>query len=171
MEASIPNWTSAPRAEAIQRRISRMIGCLIGLVVTALAPFATPTAAWATGSPDSGSLSTPGSTFAQGPASSDQLSLYARIASVNACIATRAGEDFEKAAGVAGETIAQLILGVHKGLIETSGTTPLTLEELRKGSINAAVIGATEICPQQVPAQLSEKVKQALASQATVTPG
>lgn len=148
-----------------------MIGCLIGLLVTALASFATPTAVWAADLPDGGTIPSGASAFEQGPASSDQLALYARIASVNACIATRAGEDFEKAAGVAGETIAQLILGVHKGLIETSGTTPLTLEELRKGSINAAVIGATEICPQQVPAQLSEKVKQALASQATVTPG
>lgn len=148
-----------------------MIGCLIGLLVTALASFATPTAAWAADLSNGVTTPSGASAFEQGPASSDQLALYARIASVNACIATRAGEDFEKAAGVAGETIAQLILGVHKGLIETSGTTPLTLEELRKGSINAAVIGATEICPQQVPAQLSEKVKQALASQATVTPG
>lgn len=169
--SSIANWPSALRAEANRRRVSRVIGCLIGLLVTVLAPLATPAASWAADLPGGGSPPTPDSVFTQGPASSDQLTLYARIASVNACIATRAGEDFEKAAGVAGETIAQLILGVHKGLIETSGTTALTLEDLRKGSINAAVIGATEICPQEVPAQLSEKVKQALASQATVTPG
>ena len=83
---------------------------------------------------------------------------------MNTCIATRAGQDFEQAAGIAGETIAQLILGVHKGLIASSGSTPLTLDELRKGSINAAVIGATEICPTQVPAALTEKVSQALAN-------
>jgi hypothetical protein len=147
-----------------------MIGFLIASLVMVLAPFAMSSVAWAAG-PDAMSAGSGSSAFAQGPASSDQLALYARIASVNTCLATRAGEDFEKAAGVAGETIAQLILGVHQGRIETSGTTPLTLEELRKGSINAAVIGATEICPQQVPAELSEKVKQALASQATSTRG
>lgn len=104
------------------------------------------------------------SAYAQGPANSDQLALYARIASVNACIATRAGQDFEQAAGVAGETIAQLILGVHQGLIASSGSTPLSLDELRKGSINAAVIGATEICPKEVPADLTKEVRMALAT-------
>lgn len=142
---------------ALFRAISGLL-CLLLLVLT---PLAMPSAAWAVSATDP---STP-SAFAQGPASSDQLALYARIASVNACIATRAGQDFEQAAGVAGETIAQLILGVHKGLIASSGSTPLTLEDLRKGSINAAVIGATEICPKDVPADLTDKVRQALASQ------
>lgn len=158
------------RAHRIPKFLFGVLALVLGLLVMVL-PLTVPAAAWAVGTPDGGALPTASSVFVQGPASSDQLALYARIASVNTCLATRAGEDFEKAAGVAGETIAQLILGVHQGLIETSGTTPLTLEELRKGSINAAVIGATEICPQQVPAELSEKVKQALASQATSTRG
>lgn len=142
---------------------SRWLAFLLGLIVLVLAPLTAPAAALASSSQAAASV--PGAMiFEQGPASSDQLALYARIASVNTCIATRSGQDFEKAAGVAGETIAQLILGVHDGLIQTSGSTPLTLEELRKGSTNAAVIGATEICPNQVPADLTAKVKQALAS-------
>ena len=164
------NRAFPPRMERARRLLPRMIGCLLGLLVIVLTTLAVPSVARAAG-PDGGSVGSGSSAFEQGPASSDQLALYARIASVNTCLATRSGEDFEQAAGVAGETIAQLILGIHKGLIATSGSTPLTLDDLRKGSINAAVIGATEICPQQVPAELSEKVKLALSSQVTATPG
>lgn len=145
---------------------SRPLACLLGCWLLVLTAVVAPTAAWASDNHSSGTGAAR-STFEQGPASSDQLALYARIASVNACIATRSGQEFEQAAGVAGETIAQLILGVHKGLIASSGSTPLTLEELRKGSINAAVIGATEICPKEVPDDLTDKVRQALASQAS----
>lgn len=150
--------------------ISQAIAWMLGLLVLILSPTIAPAAA---GASSSGTvpLQEATSAFTQGPATSDQLALYARIAAVNTCIASRAGEDFEQAAGVAGETIAQLILGVHQGLIATSGDTALTLEDLRKGSINAAVIGATEICPKQVPAELTDKVRQALAGQAGATNG
>lgn len=148
--------------------VSTAFAWLLGLLVLVLTPITAPATAWASGGP-SAEATAAGSAFEQGPASSDQLALYGRIASVNTCIATSAGQDFEQAAAVAGETIAQLILGVHNGLIQTSGTTPLTIEELRKGSINSAVIGATEICPKQVPTDLSDKVRQALASQASAT--
>lgn len=144
------------------RVIGRAIAGLICVVTLTFAAPAPPAGAVTQVGQATATAALP-ATFEQGPASSDQLALYARIASVNTCIATRAGQDFEQAAGVAGETIAQLILGVHKGLIATSGETPLSLEDLRKGSINAAVIGATEICPKQVPAALKEKVNQALA--------
>jgi hypothetical protein len=45
----------------------------------------------------------------------------------------------------------------------------LSIEELRKGSFNSAVIGAVEICPQQVPAEVLKKVQAALR-QAAPTP-
>ena len=38
----------------------------------------------------------------------------------------------------------------------------LSIEELRKGSINSAVIGAVEICPKEVPADVKSKVEAAL---------
>lgn len=143
--------------------LRRACGWLLGLLLLVLVPMAGPLPARAI-TTTAAAAAAP-SAFDQGPASSDQLALYARIASVNACIASGSGEDFEQAAAIAGETIAQLILAVHKGLIADSGSTPLTLEELRRGSVNAAVIGATEICPRDVPADLTAKVRQALASQ------
>ncbi len=97
------------------------------------------------------------------PASPAEMNLYTRIAAVNACISRSAGVDFDKAVGIAGETIAQVILGQHQGLIQQVGTKPLTLEELRKGSINSAVIGAYEICPKQVPPEVAKKVQDALS--------
>ena len=166
---SAPEFQPMP-GQRTPLRLGQVITWLLSLAMLVVSPWAMPAAAWGDNVNRMGAPA--GSTaFEQGPASSDQLALYARIASVNTCIATGAGQDFEQAAGVAGETIAQLFLGVHRGLIATSGTTPLTLEELRKGSINAAVIGATEICPKQVPADLSNKVKQALASAAGPTSG
>ena len=99
------------------------------------------------------------------PATPAEMGLYTRIAAVNTCISRSAGVDFDKAVGVAGETIAQLILGVHKGLIQQVGTKPLTLDELRKGSINSAVLGAYELCPKQVPPEVAKKVQEALAKQ------
>jgi len=150
--------------------VSRALAWVLCLLLLVVSPLSLPPAAWASGT-QAAAATAAASPFDLGPASSDQLALYARIASVNTCIAARAGEGFEQAAGIAGETIAELILGVHGGLIQTSGDTPLTLEELRKGSINAAVIGATEICPKQVPADLTKKVKQALANAEGLTSG
>ena len=99
------------------------------------------------------------------PATAADMGLYTRIAAVNACIARGAGVDFDKAVGIAGETIAQLILGVHGGLIQQVGAKPLTIDDLRKGSINSAVIGAFELCPKQVPPEVAKKVQEAIAKQ------
>ncbi len=99
------------------------------------------------------------------PASQSEMTLYTRIAAVNVCIAQGAGVEFGKAAAIAGETIAQLIQGQHGGLIQQVGTKPLTIEELRRGSVNSAVIGAVELCPKQVPADVVKKVQDALKQQ------
>ena len=96
------------------------------------------------------------------PATAAEMALYTRIGAVNVCISRAAGIDFEKSVGIAGETIAQLILGQHKGEIQQVGTKALTIEELRRGSINSAVLGASEICPKEVPADVMAKVKAAL---------
>jgi hypothetical protein len=90
------------------------------------------------------------------------MNLYTRIAAVNVCIARAAGVEFDKAVGIAGETIAQLIQGQHGGVIQQVGTKPLSLEDLRKGSINSAVLGAVEICPKEVPADVVKKVQEAV---------
>lgn len=96
------------------------------------------------------------------PASEADMNLYTRMAAVNVCIARGAGVPFDKAVGIAGETIAQVIEGQHGGVITQVGPKALTLDELRKGSINSAVLGAVEICPKEVPADVITKVQDAL---------
>ena len=90
------------------------------------------------------------------------MSLYTRIAALNVCIARAAGIEFDKAVAVAGETIAQVIQGQHGGQIAQVAAKALTLEELRKGSINSAVLGAVEVCPKEVPAEVKKKVDDVL---------
>lgn len=96
------------------------------------------------------------------PATEAEMSLYTRIAAVNVCIARSAGVEFDKAVSIAGETIAQLIQGQHDGAIQQVGSNPLTIEELRRGSINSAVLGASEVCPKDVPPEVMQKVQEAL---------
>ena len=96
------------------------------------------------------------------PASDSEMALYTRIAAVNVCIARAAGVDFDRAVGIAGETIAQLIRGRHDGAIAQVGSKPLEAAELRRGAINAAVLGAAELCADQVPAAVQQRVRAAL---------
>jgi hypothetical protein len=104
------------------------------------------------------------------PATAAEMALYTRIGAVNVCISRAAGIDFEKSVGIAGETIAQLILGQHKGEIQQVGTKALTIEELRRGAINSAVLGAAEICPKEVPADVMKKVQDAIKQQGATKP-
>ncbi len=96
------------------------------------------------------------------PATPAEMNLYTRIAAVNACIARSAGVEFDKAVAIAGETVAQLIQGQHQGQIQQVPGKTLTIEELRKGSINSAVLGAAEVCPKSVPPEVMKKVEAAL---------
>lgn len=91
-----------------------------------------------------------------------EMTLYTRIASLNVCIALVAEVPFDKAVAVAGETIARVIRGEHDSAIEQLGGQPLSLEELRRGSINSAVLGAVETCPGQVPDTVRRDVEAAV---------
>ncbi len=104
------------------------------------------------------------------PATEADMSLYTRIATVNLCIARGAGVEFDKAAAIAGETIAQLIQGQHGGQIRQVGTKALTIEELRRGSVNSAVIGAVDVCPKLVPPDVAKRVQDALKQQGSSRP-
>jgi hypothetical protein len=99
---------------------------------------------------------------ASAPATEAEMTLYTRIASLNACIATSTGIEFNKAIGVAGETLTQVIQGQNGGAIKQLGAKPLPLEELRKGSINSVLIGVVQVCPDLMPADVRDKVKKAL---------
>lgn len=96
------------------------------------------------------------------PATQAEMNFYTRVAALNVCIARSAGIEFDKAVAVAGETIAQVILGQHGGQIAQVGPKPLSVDELRKGSINSAVLGAVEVCPNEVPADVRKKVSDVL---------
>lgn len=98
------------------------------------------------------------------PATEADMGLYTRIAALNVCISRSAGIDFDKSVAVAGETIAQVIQGQHEGKIAQVGPKALSIDELRKGSINSAVLGAVEVCPNEVPADVRKKVEDVLKS-------
>jgi hypothetical protein len=115
-------------------------------------------------------LTLPAAEAQAAPASEAEMALYTRIAAVNVCISRAAGVEFDKAAAIAGETIAQVIQGMHQGAIKQVGTKALTIEELRRGSINSAVIGAVEVCPKQVPADVVKKVNDAIKQQGGARP-
>jgi len=95
------------------------------------------------------------------------MSLYTRIGALNVCIARAAGIEFDKAVAVAGETIAQVIQGQHEGAIAQVGPKPLSIDELRKGAINSAVLGAVEVCPDEVPADVRKKVEEVLKNRSS----
>jgi hypothetical protein len=99
------------------------------------------------------------------PATEAQMQLYTRIAAVNVCIARGGGVDFDKAVAIAGETIAQVLQGLHGGKIQQVGTQTLTIEDLRRGAVNSAVIGAVDLCPKQVPPDVVKRVEAAIKQQ------
>jgi hypothetical protein len=103
-----------------------------------------------------------GSASNTGPATQAEMNIYTRIAMLNVCIARSAGVDFNTSVAIAGESMAQLIQGQHLGQIQQVPGKILGIEELRKGSINAAVLGAAEICPQSVPPEVMKNVGAAL---------
>ncbi|WP_198006456.1 cAMP phosphodiesterase [Cyanobium sp. PCC 7001] len=105
---------------------------------------------------------TPSSAPAAAAAKEADMALYSRIAAVNVCISRAAGIAFDTAVGVAGETMAQVIEHQHGGVIEQVGREPLALDALRKGSINSAVLGAAEVCPEEVPEGVRKEVEAAL---------
>jgi hypothetical protein len=138
--------------------VALLLPLLLNPLPTAAAPTSPAPANPAPTNPANGNAG-PG---AATPASDAEMGLYTRIAAVNVCIARSAGIDFDKAVGIAGETIAQLIHGQHGSAIAQIGAKPLSDADLRKGAINSAVLGAAEICPKQVPAEVMKRVQEAL---------
>jgi hypothetical protein len=96
------------------------------------------------------------------PASEAEMNVYTRLAALNLCIARAAGVEFELAAGIAAETISQWIQGSHAGAVAPVSPSPLSPEDLRRGVTNSALIGAAEICPDQLPAEVLRAVQEAL---------
>ena len=126
----------------------RITASRLGRLLLPLALLLAPASAWAA------------------PATEADMSLYTRLAALNVCIARAAGVEFDKAVAIAGETIAQVIQGQHQGRISQVSDKPLPVDELRKGSINSAVLGAVELCPKEVPDDVRKKVDEVLKTNA-----
>jgi hypothetical protein len=103
------------------------------------------------------------------PASEAEMEVYASLAALNLCIARAAGVEFELSAGIAAETISTWIEGSHDSAIAMI-KDPLSLEQLRQGSLNSAVIGATELCPALVPEEVRRQVEQAVKNSTSPAP-
>ncbi len=107
-------------------------------------------------------LALPASPALAAPASEAEMDVYTRLAALNVCIARTAGVEFDLAVTIAAETISVWIQGSHGGGIAPVSDTPLNLDDLRKGSINAAVLGAAELCPDKLPENVLRDVQQAV---------
>jgi hypothetical protein len=107
-------------------------------------------------------LALPASPALAAPASEAEMDVYTRLAALNVCIARTAGVEFDLAVTIAAETISVWIQGSHGGGIAPVSDTPLSLDDLRKGSINAAVLGSAELCPDQLPEKVLRDVQQAV---------
>lgn len=99
------------------------------------------------------------------------MNFYAKLAALNVCIARAAGVEFKKAVPIAAETIAQVLKGKHGSMIKALGSKVLTLQQLRSGSAESAVIGAVQMCPKQVPAEVVANVKKLLQKKPPGAPG
>jgi hypothetical protein len=96
------------------------------------------------------------------PAGEAEMILYSGIAAMNVCVARSAGVGFDQAVAIAGETIARLIQSQHGSVISLVGSQPLSLDDLRKGAINSALLGAVEACPDQVPEAVRKDLQASL---------
>ena len=90
------------------------------------------------------------------------MTFYSKLAALNVCIARAAGVEFKKAVPIAAETIAQVLKGKHGSMVQSLGSKALTLQQLRSGSAESAVVGAVQMCPKQVPADVVANVKKLL---------
>jgi hypothetical protein len=96
------------------------------------------------------------------PATQAEMEVYTGLAALNVCIARAAGVEFDLAVGVAAETITQWIQGNHESGIAPVSATALSPDDLRRGSINSAVLGASELCPQLLPEEVMRDVQKAV---------
>ena len=96
------------------------------------------------------------------PASDDDLFLYKGIGASYLCLATKAGIEFKKAAGIATATYVQVLEGKHGGKVKELGKKKLERENLFAGAEFQIVTAAMQYCPDNVPKDISEKVEKIL---------
>ena len=96
------------------------------------------------------------------PANSKDLYLYKGMGASYLCIASQAGIEFPKAVGVATATYVQVLEGKHGGVVEELGDEKLEREKLFAGAEFQIVTTAIQYCPDNVPKDVTKKVKKIL---------
>ena len=95
-------------------------------------------------------------------ATEQDLYLYKGMGASYFCIASKAGIGFPKAVGVATATYVQVIEGKHGGVVKELGGKKLDREKLFAGAEFQIVTTAMQYCPDDVPKEVSKKVKKIL---------
>lgn len=100
------------------------------------------------------------------PASEARMALYQKVAALNYCVARSSGLEDGQALPLAAQTIALLLRNEHGGRIARVGEQPLPEETLLEGSAELTLLGARQLCPAEVPAELNAKLDAIRAGQA-----
>ena len=95
-------------------------------------------------------------------ATEEDLYLYKGMGASYLCIASKAGIEFPKAVGIATATYVQVIEGKHGGLVKELGDKKLERQKLFAGAEFQIVTTAIQYCPDSVPKDVTEKVKNIL---------
>lgn len=140
------------RPLARRPRPLRRLLTLVGLLLLLLAP----------------GLSGGGPALAAAPAAASEarMALYQKVAALNYCVARSSGLDDGQALPLAAQTIALLLRNEHGGRIAQVGQQPLPGETLLQGSAELTLLGARQLCPQEVPEEVSAKLDQIRSEQA-----
>ena len=85
------------------------------------------------------------------PASREEMNLYRQIGISYFCLARQAKVEFNQSISIASNNFALIISKKHGGLIEETGETKLTNNQIYQGSYLQLIEGAIQLCPDLVP--------------------
>ena len=96
------------------------------------------------------------------PANREEMNLYRQIGISYFCLARQAKVEFSKSISIASNNFALIVSKKHGGLIEETGNTKLTNDQIYQGSYLQLMEGSIQLCPNLVPEEEKEKFLKAL---------
>ena len=96
------------------------------------------------------------------PASREEMNLYRQIGISYFCLARQSKVEFSQSISIASNNFALIISKKHGGLIEETGDTKLTNNQIYQGSYLQLIEGAIQLCPDLVPEEEKKKFLEAL---------